>query len=894
MLCVVSTAVYASRALCHRCHDNTDVWIRSSISTTSMASNQSAISATALRATKKHQDMATYSATTLQSFVPGLVETLMLEQPADPVNFLRTHLDTLVADPLALSVDEPALPSPRTTEINQLRAEVAKLQSENEQLQQMRNTDQRKRGDAMPALAAEDAGQEHENAHLAQRREQLRTMRIRALYRRAEELGVDDALLDAAEDADDAKSVVVDLILTAEGSPMPAVTDSSMSEQKSEAKIAIDKLSTPDAQHAFGHATSKKAFVRAQLANETLSDIFSELAGDDGMLEFVEFKNVLVERLQLSLRDHEIERVWNRLVAERMAPSPEGVSVLDLKLTRKEFLHGVENISFLRCCVQMIQDKGNDFIIPSDYDYGKSTNDNYAVPASTASFVGDYVSIRETRDYSYHVHYTPERQLWQDHAIKTVVSRTEKQGSPWVVYTCGPMGAGKGFVLSWMSRNGYFPLEDIVCIDPDHFKTMMPEWRHYTTEGSDAGTLCHRESGFLQEIAQEVAMRSSQNVWVDGSLRDGRWFAQVFKSIRRRFPHYKIAIFEVSASEDIVRERIKERAEREGRDIPEHLIVQSLASVANSLNILMPLVDFVARIDNDGPSPNLRAYIRINADGNWCHIQDRFARPELAGTFPSALSTLKLRVVPKIRSLLLEPEAVDSTLVGHLELDVRSAALASIWDAILDSKMVLSPACEVSLQGQARILAGIPTEATSFAFAYPAELNWQNVPDLPLHNPESLLSMLGGFFYFDATGAICGANTVTAFMEDEEPDLLAEQPNRSGLPEPLLQFCPPLPLPEVTYRALESAGRLRPVTIASLLDKGAYAFAWIVPGEKLDGLTEVPKAGAFAYFFRPSTLQAALETIIQEEDGATGTSKGDSFNGYFPAEHEGCYYPVAC
>ena len=36
-----------------------------------------------------------------------------------------------------------------------------------------------------------------------------------------------------------------------------------------------------------------------------------------------------------------------------------------------------------------------------------------------------------------------------------------------------------------------------------------------------AGTFCHRESGFIQQIAQEVAMQHSQNIWVDGSLRDG-------------------------------------------------------------------------------------------------------------------------------------------------------------------------------------------------------------------------------------------------------------------------------------------------------------------------------------------------------------------------------------
>eukprot|EP00964_Phaeocystis_antarctica_P118555 scaffold82340_cov48-Phaeocystis_antarctica.AAC.4 len=103
------------------------------------------------------------------------------------------------------------------------------------------------------------------------------------------------------------------------------------------------------------------------------------------------------------------------------------------------------------------------------------------------------------------------------------------------------MGAGKGYVLSWMSRSGYFPLENIVHVDPDHsnpnpnptpsptltpphpnpnispaanqvdpdhFKRLMPEWSGYTAQSERAGNFCHRESGYLQEIAQEVRASS--------------------------------------------------------------------------------------------------------------------------------------------------------------------------------------------------------------------------------------------------------------------------------------------------------------------------------------------------------------------------------------------------
>ena len=175
------------------------------------------------------------------------------------------------------------------------------------------------------------------------------------------------------------------------------------------------------------------------------------------------------------------------------------------------------------------------------------------------------------------------------------------------------MGAGKGHTLSWMSRNGYFPLESIVHIDADHFKHVMPEWDGYVAhDPAQAGTHCHRESGFLAEVAQAAAMAAQQNVWVDGSLRDGVWWAGQMATLREQYPNYRLAILVVTATEATVRRRAADRAEQTGRAIPEHLLVDSLRSVASSLHALTPLVDFVARIRNE-TEPELVAYEQVRA-----------------------------------------------------------------------------------------------------------------------------------------------------------------------------------------------------------------------------------------------------------------------------------------
>eukprot|EP00635_Sarcinochrysidales_sp_CCMP3193_P006938 CAMPEP_0118898530 /NCGR_PEP_ID=MMETSP1166-20130328/5479_1 /TAXON_ID=1104430 /ORGANISM="Chrysoreinhardia sp, Strain CCMP3193" /LENGTH=757 /DNA_ID=CAMNT_0006837639 /DNA_START=252 /DNA_END=2525 /DNA_ORIENTATION=+ len=197
---------------------------------------------------------------------------------------------------------------------------------------------------------------------------------------------------------------------------------------------------------------------------------------------------------------------------------------------------------------------------------------------------------------------------------------------PWLVFTCGAMGAGKGYVMNWMSIRDILPLKEVVVhIDPDRFKQMMPEWPEYVRRDKlAAGSMCHKESGFIAELAQELAMDQSLNVWVDGSLRDFEWHAQKIREIRRRHPQYRIALFYVHATEATVRRRVKTRAARlGGRDVPEDVLADSLGAPAKTLQALTPMVDFVARIRNED-EPVLEAMETIDTSGNWHRIAEMF------------------------------------------------------------------------------------------------------------------------------------------------------------------------------------------------------------------------------------------------------------------------------
>lgn len=197
------------------------------------------------------------------------------------------------------------------------------------------------------------------------------------------------------------------------------------------------------------------------------------------------------------------------------------------------------------------------------------------------------------------------------------------------VYTCGAMGAGKGHAMSWLSEHGLFSLEKVVHIDPDHFKTVMPEWRGYieqdrTAGTQKAGTMCHKESGLLQELATELALTRGQNTWIDGSLGDHEWFRLEFAKIRQRFPQYRIAIFYVYCAEETVLARALSRGQKtglynqiqllsshsfmSGRFVPEENLKQSMKNTRESVEILAPLADFLVRINNEHRTPVLEVH----------------------------------------------------------------------------------------------------------------------------------------------------------------------------------------------------------------------------------------------------------------------------------------------
>ena len=307
-----------------------------------------------------------------------------------------------------------------------------------------------------------------------------------------------------------------------------------------------------------------------------------------------------------------VETVSGGCCLPRESPKAKHVSKRakgDLRLKRAELRARMSAVK-----VRMTNRLGNDFHADRSYMWDQSTMKNYTCHDGDDDYgkhTEVFESIRIELDHEYHGHYTLERQEVQDELILeqlsgVVVADEGSEKHPWITFTAGAMGAGKSRTMEWLSAHGIFPLSRIVQVDPDLFKTSLPEWDEYVRRNAlSAGYHTRKETGMLCEITQEAGMRRGLHLWVDGSLRDATWYSTVFQRIKKTYPAYRIAIIHVVADDAVVYERARRRGEATGRHVPDSEIQDSIDRVPKAVEHLAPLASFVATIDNSSEEPRL-------------------------------------------------------------------------------------------------------------------------------------------------------------------------------------------------------------------------------------------------------------------------------------------------
>jgi hypothetical protein len=198
------------------------------------------------------------------------------------------------------------------------------------------------------------------------------------------------------------------------------------------------------------------------------------------------------------------------------------------------------------------------------------------------------------------------------------------------------MGAGKSHCMRWLSEKGLFSLASFVQVDPDMIRFELPEMEGYLArDKAEAGTLTHKEAGFIVEILTLAGLNRGKNVLVDGSLRDAEWNASFFRRIREEYPNYKIGIIHVVADPAEVLRRAAARAEATGRVVPQEKLLATLEAVPRSVAKLAPLTDYTICIQTDGPEPAI-----LTENETWASFADHW-KQECAGPVSSTLRMVK-------------------------------------------------------------------------------------------------------------------------------------------------------------------------------------------------------------------------------------------------------------
>jgi len=271
------------------------------------------------------------------------------------------------------------------------------------------------------------------------------------------------------------------------------------------------------------------------------------------------------------------------------------------------------------------------FIIPTYFSFQLSTQENYG--EEDRDFRGPFKEIRANLDFEYHGNYKKERQAFQDRIIMKMLDKPAVTDSvtglvsktptePWIIFTAGTMGAGKGYAMKQLSTKGLFPWESYIIVDPDEIRSHFTEYHLYAKFSPiEAGNLTHKEAGYICEIVAEAAMKKGYNVLIDGSLWDYKWYQEYFKSLKGKYPISRIAILHITAPREAVFERAAHRAKMTGRVVPTETLENSLRQVPISVKKLAPMADFFAELDNAAGE------VKMTTEGiTWDSFRDNWAQ----------------------------------------------------------------------------------------------------------------------------------------------------------------------------------------------------------------------------------------------------------------------------
>jgi len=212
---------------------------------------------------------------------------------------------------------------------------------------------------------------------------------------------------------------------------------------------------------------------------------------------------------------------------------------------------------------------------------------------------GRYVRARSCLDYSWHKPYPPDRQLLQDAIVSEELNDKPSIERPWLYLMAGTMGAGKTHsIKKWLGRDVF---RNFVLADIDRIKHRLPEMKQLLEDDPrNADKIVHSEASTVHEVLFRTAIDKRNNVIIDGTLRDGKFFESLLNTWKgdEDIPH-RIVIFHVVASLNTCLRRAIKRGGETKRIVPPEYIDASISDTEIAIRRLRYLADEYVVIHND-------------------------------------------------------------------------------------------------------------------------------------------------------------------------------------------------------------------------------------------------------------------------------------------------------
>lgn len=214
----------------------------------------------------------------------------------------------------------------------------------------------------------------------------------------------------------------------------------------------------------------------------------------------------------------------------------------------------------------------------------------------------------------------PERQKLHDEIASKFLDHVkavpEDKQPVAVVMMDGP-GSGKSTFVDAID-NG-----DFVRVDADAIKQNLPEFQQSLKAGAkDAAVISHDESSMLASRIKDGAVGSRKNLIFDGTGKNAEKYITMISDMKQR--GYKVTVIMPSIPLDTALERVRIRAERTGRLVPESLVREAYSQIETNFDKISKIADSAQLYDNIGKEPRL--IFESDDKGERIHDKEFFSR----------------------------------------------------------------------------------------------------------------------------------------------------------------------------------------------------------------------------------------------------------------------------